>query len=327
VTFLPRGRFGRVTWHRREVRAILDVVRAFRPDIVHAHGSGLYAGAALDSPYPSVITVHGIISQEARLLTGWRSRMRGFLDAQYERAVIRRARHLVLITPYVQEVFRGLFSGEAYLVENACDERFFALERQPIEGRLLFAGPVIPRKGALPLLKALRLVREQEPLAHLRVAGPTGARPDYYQECQAYVRDSGLGDAVVFLGQLTQEQVLQEYATCAAFVLPSFQETAPMVVEQAMAAGVPTVATRAGGVPWMVEEGATGLMLPVPSSLEGDPAALAEGLVSILSDAQAAQRMGQRAREEALLRFRPEEVARRTFEVYGQVIEAEARRG
>ena len=99
-----------------------------------------------------------------------------------------------------------------------------------------------------------------------------------------------------------------------------------MVVEQAMAAGVPSVATRAGGVPWMLEEGVTGLTLPVPSS-GGEPEALAEALLHLLQDPGMASRMGRQAREEAKARFWPESVARRTFEVYRQVIEAERRRG
>lgn len=325
VVYLPRGRLGRLTWHRREVRAILEALRPFEPDIVHAHGSGLYAGAALAGPYPAVITVHGIISQEAKLLSGWGNRLRGALDAAYERMVIRRARHLLLITPYVEQVFAGLFSGRSYLVENACDERFFALERQVVTGRILFAGPVIPRKGVLPLLKALSLVREQVPEAHLRIAGPTAGRPEYYQACAAYVHEQGLGQAVSFLGQLTQEQLLEEYARCAFFVLPSFQETAPMVVEQAMAAGVPSVATRAGGVPWMLEEGVTGLTLPVPDSPAGDPQALAAAMVRLLRDGELAERMGRRAREVARARFWPEDVAQRTLEVYQRVLEAEGR--
>jgi len=100
-----------------------------------------------------------------------------------------------------------------------------------------------------------------------------------------------------------------------------------MVVEQAMAAGVPSVATRAGGVPWMLEEGATGLTLPVPDSSEGDPETLAQALLRLLSDPEMAARMGQRAKEVALARFWPETVARRTLEVYRHVIKEEGARG
>ena len=322
VTYLPRGRLGRVTWHRREVHAMLSALRDLRPEIVHAHSAGLYAGAALASPYPAVITVHGIFAKEAKLLTGWRNRLRGFLDASYERRVLRRAQHLIVINPYVEGVFAGVFSGRSYLVDNPCDEAFFEVRRQPVQGRLLLAGISIPRKGVLPLLRALYLVRKRIPEAHLRIAGSTAVDPDYFRACKAYVREAELGEAVTFLGHLVQEQIVQEYASSSALVMPSFQETAPIAIAQAMAAGLPVVATRAGGVPWMVEDGVTGTTLPVPGRPQGDPEALADALCRVLQDPEGAGEMAQRAKEVAERRFRPEVVARRTWEVYQRVIEA-----
>ncbi len=322
ITYLPRRRRGRMTWHRAEVRAMVSVLDAIKPDIVHAHSAGLYAGAALASAYPAVVTVHGIFWREAKLLTGWSARLRGFLDSRYEHSVMRRAQHLILITPYVQEVFDGVFSGRSYLVENACDGRFFDIIRQPVAGRLLFAGYVVPRKGVLPLIRALRLVRDQMPGVHLRIAGSLAVDPAYAQVCQDCARELGLEESVTFMGQVAQKQVLQEYASCVALVLPSFQETAPVAIEQAMAAGVPSVATRVGGIPWMLEEGVTGLTLPVARSSGGDPEALGDALLRLLRDPEGVRHMGRRAREEAEKRFRPEIVARHTWEVYGRVIEA-----
>lgn len=328
LTRLPRGRMGRVTWHLRETRAVNAVLRRLEPDIVHAHTSGLYAGAALASPYPTVITVHGIVGEEAKLLTGWRDRLRGLLDTQYERRVMRRAKHLIAITPYVRDVFEGVFHGRSYLIENPCDERFFAVGRDPIPGTILFTGVVIPRKGVLPLLKALCLLRQRSssdlPVPRLRIAGSTEVHPAYYAACRDYVRDNGLEEAVTFLGHLAPERVVEEYARCATLVLPAFQETAPIVVAEAMAASVPLVATRAGGVPWMVEDGVTGVTLPVPSSPEGDPQALARAVAQVLCDPLEARAMGRRAQAEARKRFHPRTVASRTYEVYEQVLDEEA---
>jgi len=320
VTYLPRQRFGRITWHYQDVRAILPVLRHLAPDLIHAHGSGFYAGAALASGIPAVTTVHGILSQEARLLRGWPNRLRGQLDAAYENCVIRRARHLIIISPYVEQVFGRRFTGQAYCIENPCNDRFFDLSRRPIPGRLFFSGYVCARKGVLPLLKALSLLRASHSGAHLRIAGYTQIEADYYRLCADYVRHAGLEGAVTFLGQLTQEQILEEYATCAALVLPSFQETAPVVIEEAMAAAVPIIATRAGGVPWMIEHGATGLTLPVPQSPGGDPQALAEMLATVLDDPVTAEAMGQRAKAEADGRFRAHIIARRTYQVYQEVL-------
>ena len=302
---------------------MVDLLERIQPDVVHAHTSGLYAGAALACSYPSVLTVHGIASQEAKLLEGWRSRLRGWADTVYERWAIKRTRHLMSITPYVDHIFNGLFSGQSYLVENACDECFFDIERQPVQGRIFFAGPVIPRKGVLPLIKALDLVRREIPEAHVQVAGSVTSRPEYHAACVAYVDQHGLGEAVQFMGHLPQEEVVEAYRTCSVFALPSFQETAPMTIEQAMAGGVPSVATRAGGVPWMLDDGVTGWTVPIPASQDGDPETLAEALLKVLLSPQEAHQMGVRAKALAERRFRPAAVAHRTYQVYQDVIAAE----
>ena len=319
VTYLPRHRLGRATWHLREVRAMRAALHDLQPDLVHAHGAGLYGGAALASPFPTVVTAHGIFALEARFLRGRRNRLRGVLDSAYERWVIRRTKHLIVISPYVREVFARDLRAQTYLVENPCDERFFDLKRRPVPGRILLAGVVIPRKGVLPLLQAIRLLRERLPGVHLRVAGSTSSRADYASQCHAYVRETGLGDGVSFLGHLDQAQVLEEYATCSALALPSFQETAPVALVQGMAAGIPVVATAVGGVPHLIDDGATGWLVTPWTAPTGDPIALALKLEQALQSDPAGA-IGLRAKRIALDRFHPEIVARRVYEVYRRVL-------
>ncbi len=321
VTWLPRGRLGRVTWHLAEVRALVREVRALAPDLVHAHGTGLYAGAALASGLPAVITAHGIVAEEARLLTERSARLRAALDAAYERWVVRRARHLIVISPYVERVFGGQFRGRAWLVENPCDARFFAVTRAPRPGVILFAGSVIQRKGVLPLIRAFQRVHQQMPAAELRIAGALTVEPEYARACQEAARTllPPRGDAVRFLGPLSRDALAAEYAGCALVVLPSFQETAPVAIEEAMAAGAPVVATRVGGIPWMIEDGVTGRTLPAPLTAAGDPEGLAALLLRTLHDPHA-EALGRRARQAASERFCASVVARRTWEVYRQVL-------
>ena len=93
-----------------------------------------------------------------------------------------------------------------------------------------------------------------------------------------------------------------------------------MVIEQSMAVGMPSIATRAGGVPWVLEDGVTGWTLPVPGSTEGDHQALAQAILCVLQDPDGAREMGARARAEAEARFLPAAVANKTIEVYERVI-------
>ncbi len=319
--YLPRRNLGRLTWHVREVRHMRSLLRALRPHIVHAHSTGLYAGAALASGFPSVITVHGIVAREVALYKGAALRLRGLIDVAYERWCLARARDVIAISPYVHDVFRPLTRAHFHLVENAVDRAFFAIERTPEPGRILFVGPVIERKGLVPLFRALAVVKNAVPNVSLMAAGGTAAEPLYYRRLAELTQELGIAADVHFLGHVDQHRLLEEYARCVCMVLPSFQETAPMAVQQAMAAGVPVVATPTGGVPYLVEDGCNGILVPVAAVAE-----LASGLTRLLSDPDLCRDMGARSRERADQRLRPEAVARRTKAVYDDILSRAGRR-
>jgi glycosyltransferase involved in cell wall biosynthesis len=121
----------------------------------------------------------------------------------------------------------------------------------------------------------------------------------------------GLGGRAALLGPLSTEQLLEEYRLASLFVLPSAQETSPMVIAEAMAAGVPVVATRVGGVPYLVEDGATGFLVDV-----GDIDALARRIASLIADDDVRGAVGGAARSRARERYRPVDVAARVRAVY-----------
>jgi glycosyltransferase involved in cell wall biosynthesis len=223
---------------------------------------------------------------------------------------------LVSISPYVEEelVQTTGFQGRVYRIENPVDDIFFTVNRQGEEATILYAGRVLPRKGLLYLLRALVKVRQAMPRVCLRVAGETESAAAYFEACHQFIKQQALDSAVVFLGSLTMEQMVEEYARCTVFALPSKQETAPVVVAEAMAAGRPVVATRVCGVPYLVEDGVSGLLVPY-----GDIDGLASALLRVLRDSQLRMQMGQRGREMAETRFRPHEVARATRQLYLQL--------
>lgn len=315
VHYLPRHNQGRLTWHLRETTRMQRLVRGLQPDIVHGHSTGLYAGAALGSGFPHVITAHGIVAREVALYRGRALRLRGLIDVLYERRCLAKARDMIAISPYVQDVFRPLTRARFYLVENAVDHSFFAISPQPEAGRILFAGAVIERKGLLPLVQALAIVRKTYPGATLRIAGSTATDVVYYRSLVQTAKEAGVLNSISFLGQLSQESLLEEYRRCALFVLPSFQETAPMAVQQALAAAVPVVATPAGGVPALVHDGVTGLLPPA-----GDSKALAAALLRLLTDEALRSTMAAQARSYAAERFLPDVVAHKTKAVYDEIL-------
>ncbi len=106
-------------------------------------------------------------------------------------------------------------------------------------------------------------------------------------------------------------------AGATALVLPSREENCPMVILEAMAAGVPVAASNVGGIPDIVENNVTGLLF--------DPSNAAEmrgAVEKLLRDDGPAKGMAERAREMALTRFQPRRVARRHLEIYREVLES-----
>jgi glycosyltransferase involved in cell wall biosynthesis len=128
--------------------------------------------------------------------------------------------------------------------------------------RILFAGTICPRKNVLGLIEGFAAAVNGRTGCELRLAGAETDKA-YATQCRELAAQLGVAKRVTFLGSLRIEQIKEELARCAFLALCSFQETAPMAIAEAMAAGAPVLASSVGGVPWMVAEGITGrLVLP-----------------------------------------------------------------
>jgi len=308
VSRVPRSRlglFGSWTVTRRRVeRAVL----AIRPDLVHVQGFGGWLGPRF--PIPAVFTVHGIIEEDLRYGSGRLGRLKRIVAHAVEKRARRRYAHVIVISPYVLEVLRGQIVGATYAVENAVAPACFEVERREVPNRVLYVGSIGVRKNIHGLLDAARRLAADGVDFRFRLAGG-GATSDYQARLEKDVATFGLGGRVEFLGPLAPEAVRAEMSRAACFVLASFQETAPVVISEAMAAGVPVVATAVCGVPAMVEDGHTGFTVP-----SGDMAALADRIRKVLESDPLRRRMGDRAVQAARRRFHPQVVTGRTREVY-----------
>jgi glycosyltransferase involved in cell wall biosynthesis len=286
------------------------------PEVVHAQGMGIYAGAAVTFPVPHVVTAHGVFFREARFSGGMAGRVRGLLDSAFERYCARRVQNLIAISPYVEEELgRYARFPRIYRIENPVDNRFFDAQRTAQnQCTVLYAGRIIRRKGLLDLLMAIDGLRKSVPEIRLRVAGELESDVEYVDRCRAFVEQHGLDRMVHFLGALSTEDMLEAFAECTVLALPSYQETAPVVVAEAMASGRAVVATNTCGTPYMVEPDVTGILFE-----PGDVGALQDALRTLLTDAGYRESMQRAAKERAEKRFRPATVAGRTRQAYLEV--------
>ena len=177
---------------------------------------------------------------------------------------------------------------------------------------LLAAGRLSREKAHIDLISAVKLLRHQNPQLKSKLVivgeGPERAK------LEGTVRSWALESDVTFTGQ--QSNIQPFYAIADVFVLPSHSEGSPNVLLEAMAAGVPIIATAVGGVPEMVEDNQSALLVPA-----NNPPALSDAIARLLTDRDLADRLTANASELASRRFSPEEYVRALAEIYHQVVQ------
>jgi glycosyltransferase involved in cell wall biosynthesis len=295
----------------RRIRAALDEIA---PDVVHVQKMLVYARAALGRKWPWVLTIHGIHYQEAALRTGWDG-IRARFACRYEREAVRRAGHVICINRYAADSYRGVLRArDVRFIDNPVDDRYFDVPRGAEKpGRILFAGLISERKNVLGLLEAMELVAGRFPGSVLRIVGKAGDRA-YHERCLEFVTQRKLENNVEFAGMLSVDELTRELAEACLLVLPSKQETAPVVISEAMAAGKPVVATPAGGTEEMVEDAVSGLIVGFD-----DSEALAGAIGRLLDDPELRKRMSEAGRAIAEQRFRRSVVLARTLSLYHDI--------
>jgi colanic acid/amylovoran biosynthesis glycosyltransferase len=189
---------------------------------------------------------------------------------------VRRARFVTCISDYSRSQLMKLVEPDLWskleIVRCGVDVSAFApIERDEGRGRfdVLCVGRLVADKGQHVLIDAVDRLRRDGVDVHVTLAGdgPDRAR------LEDRVRTLDLRDAVTFAGAVDQRRVRDLYATADAFCLPSFAEGLPVVLMEAMAAGLPVVTTRIMGIPELVEHGVTGELVP-PGRVDALVAAL-----------------------------------------------------
>jgi glycosyltransferase involved in cell wall biosynthesis len=296
---------------------IAKTMKRIAPELVHAQGLGLATAAAIDSGLPFLVTVHGIIWKEGHIpLPTLAGRLRGRLRAKRAYRQILRTRNVVIISAYAAEVLPKERDYRTFVLNNPVSERVFEIRNDPTAPHVLLVGGTRQRKDPMTAIRTMERVLAEIPDATMHLLGPpSGTSLD--QEVADYVVAKGLGDRIQLLGLVPEEVLFEEYATASVMLLTSVEETAPVAIGEAYAVGIPVVGTDAGGIPHMIREGETGFVKPI-----GDDGGLAAAVLELLDSRERRDRFARRAREIGESDFALEGIARRTLEIYRELLES-----
>ncbi|MHB1094713.1 MAG: glycosyltransferase [Gemmatimonadaceae bacterium] len=286
---------GLMLWRGRA--AVRAAVRAWRPQLVHAHWwfpSGMMCGG---HGVPMIVTSHG---SDVRLARGARART-------LFRRVAAQSAAMYAVSGWLARLAREALDGRA--VETAPMPAATALfTPPPIEehqkDRMLFVGRLNAQKGLDDLLQAMARARRSWTLDVVG-DGPDGEA--LRQRAEAL----GVAGRVTWLGHLPQGELPALYARSAALIIPSTEEGLGLVGVEAALCETPSIAYASGGLTDVVRDGATGWLVPT-----GDVAALAHAIDGVVERPTKARAFGAAARVRALATFSPEAVGARYRAAY-----------
>lgn len=187
-------------------------------------------------------------------------------------------------------------------------------QQSPHPRRVLFVGGNMQRKGLPTLIQAVSMARDAVPDLELWVVGGDKAIEAMRGVCKAV----GVDQQVHFWGWRDQEALVELYAQCDVFVMPSLTEGFGYVFFEAMASGLPVIGSQAGGIAEVVEQGRNGILVS-----PGDASELADALRRLLTDMELYANL-KRAGLETAGRFDLHSMMRCTTAVYQSVLEARA---
>jgi glycosyltransferase involved in cell wall biosynthesis len=299
------------------IRATRKKLREICPDIVHGQGTEHNnALCAVLSGFPNVLTIHGNMRLIAQV-----NRVKPFsfiwLSAQLERLTIPRSAGVVCITRYTQAAVADL-AKKTWVVPNAVDASFFEINAQPPPGkppRILCVGVICPRKNQNAFIRALDPLANKTKFEVLFLGATAGGRA-YDDEFVKLIEDRPW---CVYDGVANREKLKAHFSEATLLALPSLEDNCPMVVLEAMAAGVPVAAANVGGVPDLIEEEKTGFLCdPL------NPKRISDAMEKALADPVRLAAVAGYAKSEAVRRFHPQIIANRHLEVYREVLREKA---
>ncbi len=316
--YYKSGRFAQLSLYLTEIYQVRKILNKIKPDIVHGQGlEGVSGFAAIFSGYPHLVTIHGIINE---IFSNNGYKLAKFL----EKLAIKKCKNFISLNPYVNDIIRKYDTNVKYKkiceIPNAVAEELFDFplnKNKTKKNNILFCGVFRERKGLkdlLIVLKELKIENYSFNLIITGIKGPDEESTIFFREIQNIIHDN-FKENTKILGFVDPLKMPEIYQNSDLLVLPSKAETAPMVISEAMAAGLAVIAYDVGGIKYMVSDKETGFVVK-----KNDLNDLKLKIKILLKDEKRLAKFKMKAREKAMNLYHPEIVASKTLEVYESII-------
>lgn len=296
-------------------KGLNKIISEFKPDVIHFEEGMNFLLLRCRIPFKNrhVLTIHGITFAEARLKKNWLQRIKWYQNGIVEWLLL--PKYLIHISKYSRKIFSSVAERNSPVIFNAVAPIFFDVPlKESMTNQILYVGVINVRKNIKSLLIALKALKDQGKRFELKVVGDFDPTEKYKKEVLEFIENNGLKDQIEFLGWRSQLELEQFYEATDIVVLPSLQETLPVVIAEAMASGRVMVATTVGGIPEMIDQGETGFVYAPHQEQQ-----LIRILADLYNQPQLMRNLGEKARKAAEEKFHAAAIGAKTYAYYKEI--------
>jgi glycosyltransferase involved in cell wall biosynthesis len=228
---------------------------------------------------------------------------------------IKRSSVISAVSPWVAESIKNYphIHGKIKIMWNGVDTTIF---RPPINDRrelsVLYVGRLVPGKGLFELIDSARIVIKKNPDIFFWIIGDGILRSPIERKIAKY----GLINNILLFGHISNRQQLSNiYQRAGCFILPSFHESLPTVILEAMSCGCSVIATSVGGIPDVITDRVNGILVP-----PRNPYVLASSILELLNNPEISKTLGRNARDTVIDRFSWEKIVSLYIQTYNQML-------
>jgi glycosyltransferase involved in cell wall biosynthesis len=262
---------------------VLFLTLRINPQIIFDQGIfgfGLLARLTTGKPY----IVYGRGTDVYRICSS--KGVKGFILKRFAKIILKQASLAIALSENMKTSMKQILNRQIVVLTNGVnleEIKLNAAKKQEKFGekQLLFVGNVRPIKGVEYLIEAMQIVAKKQPTARLVIVG--SYNPDFARKIPRNLREK-----ILLKGFVENKNIPSLMKNSDIFILPSISEGIPNVVLEAMAVGLPIVATRVGGVPELIKDAENGFLVPARSSEQ-----LAEKILLLLNDENLRERISQ----------------------------------
>lgn len=300
-------------------RQIKEIIKKEKPSILMAH-----------SPVPFISDISimnkGILPSIFKYHSGSMKKekfsLANVLIFIYERfflpKILKKTDYIISTSDFVKNNFLKDYNYKSMTITPSVDINLFKPLKDN-EGKLnkiLFVGRIEKTsqwKGINYLIDSISIVKNKIPYIKLNLIGEGDAVKEYKKQ----VKKLGLENQITFLGPLTGKRLVEEYNKSNVLVLPSISEAESfgMVLIEAMACKKPVIGSRIGGIPYVIDDGVNGLLVPPK-----DTPALADAIIKILENPKLAKKMGEKGYKKVKKDFTLNDQIKKTNEIILEIL-------